>query len=48
MVSAMLNTVAELERTRILNVRLGNLEAGMWRPIEGEELQTFLAKIGMK
>ena len=48
MVAALHNTVVELERTRILNVRLDNLASGMWRSIEGEELKTFLAQIGMK
>ena len=48
MVSAMHNTVVELERTRILNIRLDDLKSGAWRPIEREELKTFLAQIGMK
>jgi len=48
MVSAMHNTVVELERTRILNIRLENLNLGATRPIVGDELATFLAKIGLK
>ena len=48
MVAALHNTVVELERMRILNVRLENMKSGAWRPIEGEELKTFLAQIGMK
>ncbi|MDP2665070.1 MAG: pseudouridine synthase [bacterium] len=48
MVSAMHNTVVELERTRILNIRLDNLASGTWRAIEGAELATFLVQIGMK
>lgn len=48
MVSAMHNSVIELERVRILNIRLDGLEPGEWRPIEGDELATFLAHIGMK
>jgi len=48
MVSAMHNQVVELERVRILNVRLENLAPGTWRAIEGDELATFLAHIGMK
>jgi 23S rRNA pseudouridine2604 synthase len=48
MVSAMHNTVQELERVRILNIKLDGIEPGEWRPIEGEELKTFLAKLGMK
>lgn len=47
MVAALHNTVVELERTRILNIRLENLAAGASRPIEGDELKTFLARIGM-
>ncbi len=48
MVSAMHNQVVELERVRILNIRLENLAPGTWRAIEGEELKAFLAQIGMK
>ena len=48
MVAAMHNSVVELERTRILNVRLDDLKPDTWRPIEGKELDTFLAHIGMK
>ena len=48
MVSAMHNTVVELERTRILNIRLDNLASGTWREVIGEDLKTFLAQIGMK
>lgn len=48
MVAALHNSVAELERTRILNVRLDDLKPGAWRPIEGNELNTLLAQIGMK
>lgn len=48
MVSAMHNVVTDLERTRILNIRLDDLQPGAWRPIEGEELSTFLTQIGMK
>ncbi len=47
MVAALHNTVVGLERTRILNVRLENLKPGAWRAIEGEELKTFLAQIGL-
>ena len=48
MVAALYNTVVDLERTRILNVRLDDLKPNMWRPILGEELATFLLQIGMK
>lgn len=48
MVAAMHNSVVELERTRILNIRLDNLAPGTSRAITGGELATFLARIGMK
>lgn len=48
MVAAMHNSVVDLERTRILNIRLENLKPGAWRAIEGKELETFLSQIGMK
>ncbi len=48
MISALHNTVVDLERVRILNIRLDNLKPGAWRPIIGEELTTFLTHIGMK
>ena len=47
MVSAMHNTVVDLERTRILNVRLDDLKTGAWRAIEGDELKAFLTHIGL-
>ena len=48
MVAALYNTIVELERTRILNVRLDDLKPNAWRPILGEEIATFLLQIGMK
>jgi pseudouridine synthase len=48
MVAALHNQVTDLERVRILNIRLENLKSGAWRPIAGDELQTFLSQIGMK
>lgn len=48
MVAALHNQVVELERMRILNIRLEDLKPGAWRPIEGTELTTFLSQIGMK
>lgn len=47
MVAAMHNSVVELERVRILNIRLDGLKAGELRPIEGAELATFLSQIGL-
>lgn len=48
MVSAMHNTVIGLERVRILNIKLDDLKPNATRPIQGEELATFLTQIGMK
>lgn len=48
MVSALHNQVVELERMRILNIRLDDLKPGAWRAIEGKELETFLTQIGIK
>lgn len=48
MVAAMHNTVVELERVRILNIKLDDIVPGTWRAIEDDELATFLAQIGMK
>lgn len=47
MVVAMRNEVKTLERTRVMNVRLGTLPKGAWRPIEGAELREFLASLGL-
>lgn len=48
MVAALHNEVVELERARILNIRLEDLKPGAWRTIEGDELKKFLAQIGMQ
>ncbi|MFZ2167490.1 MAG: pseudouridine synthase [Minisyncoccia bacterium] len=48
MVAALHNQVVELERVRILNIRLEDLKPNASRPITGTELATFLAEIGMK
>jgi 23S rRNA pseudouridine2604 synthase len=48
MVAALHNTVVELVRTRILNIRLDTLASGASRPIVGEELSTFLGRLGLK
>jgi 23S rRNA pseudouridine2604 synthase len=47
MVAAMHNEVSDLVRVRILNVRLDKLPSGATRPIEGEELELFLEKLGL-
>lgn len=48
MVAALFNEVLDLKRTRVLNVKLGTLGPGKARAIEGEELDTFLAILGLK
>lgn len=47
MADAMKNGVKELERVRIMNIALGSLKLGALRPIEGDELATFLASLGL-
>jgi len=47
MVVAMHNEVEDLKRSRILNINLGKLNAGAFRPIEGEELREFLKVLGL-
>jgi 23S rRNA pseudouridine2604 synthase len=47
MVVAMHNEVLDLKRSRILNIKLGSLKAGELRPIEGQELQTFLTSLSL-
>lgn len=47
MVVALFNEVADLKRTRVMNVQLGSLPEGAVRPIEGKERDEFLAKLGL-
>ena len=47
MVVAMHNEVLDLKRIRILNITLGKLPTGAYRPIVGEELETFLKSLGL-
>jgi len=47
MVAALFNEVDDLKRTRVMNVRLGNLKANQYRTIEGEELSAFLKSLGL-
>lgn len=47
MVVAMRNEVAELQRVRILNIKLNSLKPGEYRALEGEELQEFLQKLSL-
>jgi len=48
MLVALYNEVADLKRTRVLNIRLGKLKAGEARAIEGAELDEFLELLGLK
>lgn len=45
MCEAMHNDVKHLERVRIMNIRLGNLQANAWRKIEGQELEVFIESL---
>lgn len=45
MCAALFQEVEDLQRTRIMNVALGNLKPGSWRKIEGEELKKFLGDL---
>jgi 23S rRNA pseudouridine2604 synthase len=47
MVSALHNEVVDLKRIRVMNVELGNVKANQYRAIVGEELKTFLTKLGL-
>lgn len=47
MVVAMHNEVKELQRIRIMNIKLNNLPKGAHRMIEGKELADFLAALGL-
>lgn len=46
MCSALFQEVADLKRTRIMNIELGNLSEGSVRPIAGKELEEFLKLLG--
>jgi 23S rRNA pseudouridine2604 synthase len=39
-------TIEDLSRIRVMNVKLGSLKQGEFRPIEGAELATFLKSLG--
>ncbi|HUX80982.1 MAG TPA: pseudouridine synthase [Candidatus Paceibacterota bacterium] len=47
MVAALHNQVVDLERVRILNIRLEDLKPGAWRAIKDKELSDFLSSIGI-
>lgn len=44
---ALFQEVEDLERVRIMNIKLGNLAPGSHRKIVGEELQTFLESLDL-
>lgn len=47
MVSALHATITDLKRVRVMNIELGNMREGEFRPIEGEELGEFLELLGL-
>lgn len=47
MAAALNVNVADLERVRIMNIRLGTLQPGTHRSIEGADLKTFLRSLGL-
>lgn len=47
MVSAMHNEVADIKRIRVMNIKLGNMKAGEFRKIAGNELKEFLESLGL-
>jgi 23S rRNA pseudouridine2604 synthase len=47
MCDALFQEVADLKRTRIMNIELGKLQSGSYRKIEGTELQTFLKSLAL-
>jgi len=48
MCSNLFQEIADLKRTRIMNIELGNLKPNTFREIKGEELKTFLKSIDIK
>lgn len=47
MCSALFQQVRDLKRVRIMNILLGKLSPGIFRPIEGQELVVFLKSLGL-
>ena len=47
MVAALHNEVTDLQRVRIMNIQLGTIPVNSYRPIEEEELDEFLASLGL-
>lgn len=48
MVVALFNEVVELKRLSVMNIKLGNLPKGSYRPIRDSELSDFLTSIGLR
>jgi len=44
---ALFQEVKDLKRTRVMNIELGKVPDGQFRPIEGEELQKFLQSLDL-
>jgi len=47
MVVAMHNEVADLRRTKIMNIDIGKLPSGEFRPIDGKDLRLLMEKLGL-
>ena len=47
MCSALFQQVRDLKRVRIMNILLGKLSSGSYRPIERKELEDFLKSLGL-
>ena len=48
MCSALKQEVLDLQRIRVMNIKLGKLKVGEYREIEGEELEKFLKELNIK
>jgi len=48
MCSNLFQEIADLKRTRIMNIELGKISNNSFREIKGEELKTFLNSMGIK
>ncbi|MFA5173029.1 MAG: pseudouridine synthase [Candidatus Paceibacterota bacterium] len=47
MCEALFLTVRDLKRVRVMNIKLGNIPAGSFRELKGDELKTFLSSLGL-
>ncbi|HEU0085809.1 MAG TPA: pseudouridine synthase [Candidatus Paceibacterota bacterium] len=47
MCSALFQEVADLERIRVMNIKIDGIKEGRYREIEGKELKNFLSLLGM-